>query len=141
MFYLIYISTAVELMKQEDLRSILADSRRNNLRDEITGILLYSEGIFMQAMEGKEDLVMALYRKIEQDTRHKNMIMLISDEIKERIFPEWSMAFLPLEQTKMDELKGYIDPLKKELFKGNSSTPAIAVLRTFAESNNLIFNS
>ena len=128
-------------MKQENLLSILADSRRNNLSNEITGILLYSEGVFMQALEGKEDLVMELYKKIEQDPRHKNMIMLISDDIKERTFPEWSMAFLPLDQIKMDELKGYIDPLKKELFKGNSAIPAISILRTFAESNNLIFNN
>jgi hypothetical protein len=141
MFYLIYISTAVELMKQDDLLSILDDSRRNNLRDEITGVLLYSEGIFMQALEGDEELVMALYKKIEKDQMHKNMIMLISGETEQRAFPDWSMAFITLDHSQMDEIKGYINPFNKDLFKGDASTPAISILKTFAESNHLAISN
>jgi len=139
MYYLIYISTAIELMGQQELSEILNKSRNNNAEHNITGILLYSEGIFLQALEGAESAVNEVYSKIEQDKRHKNLIILITGEADDRMFPEWSMAFTTIDPVKLELLEGYINPQKKELFKGNESTSAISILKTFADSNNLTF--
>jgi hypothetical protein len=139
MYYLIYISTAIKLMNQQELCEILTVSRKNNVQNDITGILLYSEGIFLQALEGSKSSVNEVYSKIEKDQRHKNLIMLITGESDNRMFPNWSMAFIAIEPTKMAEIEGYINPLKKQLFKGKATTSAMSILKTFADSNNLSF--
>jgi hypothetical protein len=139
MYYLIYISTAIKLMNQQELCEILTVSRKNNIQNDITGILLYSEGIFLQALEGSKSSVNEVYSKIEKDKRHKNLIILITGESDNRMFPNWSMAFIPIEPTKMAEIEGYINPLKKQLFKGKATTSAMSILKTFADSNNLSF--
>jgi hypothetical protein len=139
MYYLIYISTAIKLMNQQELCEILTVSRKNNVQNDITGILLYSEGIFLQALEGSKSSVNEVYSKIEKDKRHKNLIILITGESDNRMFPNWSMAFIPIEPTKMAEIEGYINPLKKQLFKGKATTSAMSILKTFADSNNLSF--
>ena len=139
MYYLIYISTAVNLMDQQELSEILTDSRSNNAEHNITGILLYSEGIFLQALEGTESAVQEVYSNIEKDKRHKNLIILITGEEDNRMFPEWSMAFTTIDPVKLELLEGYINPQKKELFKGDAATSAISILKTFADSNHLTF--
>jgi len=50
MNYLIYFSSAVELMNQDQLLEILKVSRKNNAANHITGRLLYGEGSFVQVM-------------------------------------------------------------------------------------------
>jgi len=141
MYYLIYISTAVNLMDQQELSEILTDSRSNNAEHNITGILLYSEGIFLQALEGTESAVQEVYGNIEKDKRHKNLIILITGEEDNRMFPEWSMAFTTIDPVKLELLEGYINPQKKELFKGDAATSAISILKTFADSNQLTFTN
>ncbi|WP_461453275.1 BLUF domain-containing protein [Mucilaginibacter sp.] len=140
MYYLIYISTAVNLMSQQELADILVKSRANNTANNVTGILLYAQGTFIQALEGDEEIVTKTYNKIEKDDRHKNQITIITGTSKERVFADWSMAFISLDPKKMNELEGYINPLKKELFKGTDTNPAITVMKTFAENNNLTYN-
>ena len=56
MFYLIYVSSAIKLMHDDELLLLLEKARENNSRLGITGMLLYKEGNFMQMLEGgKED--------------------------------------------------------------------------------------
>lgn len=140
MYYLIYISTALNLMDQQELTDLLTQSREKNSHNNITGALLYSQGTFIQALEGDEETVNEIYTTILQDSRHKNIITVISGELKERVFPDWSMAFIALDPDKMTELEGYINPLKTQLFKGGYNNPAITVMKTFAENNNLNFS-
>jgi len=140
MYYLIYISTAVKLMSQDDLADILTKSRANNIAKKVTGILLYSQGTFIQALEGDEEAVMETYHKIEKDGNHKNLVIIITGTSKQRVFADWSMAFISVDPNKMDELEGYINPLKQELFEGNETNPAITIMKTFADNNNLTYN-
>ena len=140
MYYLIYISTAVNLTSQKELADILVKSRTNNTANNITGILLYSQGTFIQALEGDAEIVTETYNKIEKDNRHKNLITLITGTSNQRVFADWSMAYISVDPDKMNELEGYINPLKKELFKGSDSNPAINIMKTFADNNNLTYN-
>ena len=66
MNYLIYISTAVKLMTDAELISILADSRDNNKLKNITGMLLYGDGTFIQVLEGGKKDITDTYHKIEK---------------------------------------------------------------------------
>ncbi len=101
MFYLIYVSSAAKLMSAEELLVILRCARDNNKKSNITGILLYQDGTFMQMLEGKEQAVMEMYKKIRNDSRHKGLIRTLTGNIKERNFEDWSMGFC-----NMDEAEG-----------------------------------
>jgi hypothetical protein len=136
MYYLIYVSTAVNLMDTQELTEILNVSRKNNLDHNITGMLLYAEGTFIQVLEGAEEDVKLTYHNITKDDRHKNLIKLVSAPLEKRAFPEWSMGFAAIDKETLNELKGYISP-DDIFFEDSASEPAISIMKTFVENNNL----
>jgi len=140
MYYLIYISTAVKLMNTQELTEILTISRKKNLENNITGMLLYAEGTFIQVLEGTEQDVLSIYRTITMDLRHKNLIKLVSAPLAKRAFPEWSMGFAVIDASKMAELQGYIHP-DDIFFEDSVTDPAINIMKTFVETNNLASSS
>lgn len=88
---LFYVSNNISAANQ--IESILLKSRTNNIQAQITGVLLYRGGLFLQLLEGEKEAVEALYKKIEKDPRHGNVIQLFSVANNERLFKDWSMAF------------------------------------------------
>lgn len=89
---LLYASRALPAVDHEELVAILRKSKANNPKVGITGVLCFSEGIFMQALEGGRNAVSALYNRIANDTRHKDVVLLSYEEIAERRFAGWSMG-------------------------------------------------
>jgi hypothetical protein len=88
----VYVSTATPGTAPVDPAAILATSRRNNRRDDITG-LLYSDGSrFLQVLEGPAEKVEAAFARIRQDKRHRAVVILSSREIVAREFGAWDMA-------------------------------------------------
>jgi hypothetical protein len=73
------------------LNSILTSARHYNTRDDITGALICREDVYLQMLEGPEDLVEAAYARIAGDTRHLEINRLFSQPISERMFPDWAM--------------------------------------------------
>ena len=57
-FYLVYVSSAVRLFATAELLKILGKFRRNNQLLGISGLLLYKDGNFIQALEGTEETVL-----------------------------------------------------------------------------------
>lgn len=76
---------------------ILMQSRRNNPRKKIGGVLYYGDGCFFQCLEGQSDVVNELVAKIMQDERHSNVQILKVSPITQRQFNNWSMKYIPLE--------------------------------------------
>lgn len=93
MFHLIYCSTAVQLFSEEALHALLAQSRERNASEDITGLLLYHNGGFVQVLEGEETTVRNVFSSILRDERHHSLITVIEEPISERAFPNWRMAF------------------------------------------------
>jgi hypothetical protein len=87
-----YASRAVPAVDQEELVAILKKSKVNNPRVGVTGVLCFSEGIFMQVLEGGRTAVNQLYNRIAADVRHSDVVLLHYDEIAERRFAGWSMG-------------------------------------------------
>lgn len=96
-YQLIYSSSAASLFGQDDLGGILTASRRNNAAADVTGALLYGSGNFMQILEGPNDRVAEVYRRIETDPRHHNATVFLNDPVGERLFPDCPMAYYHLE--------------------------------------------
>jgi hypothetical protein len=99
MFYLIYVSSAVRLMDNVELLKLHQISQKNNKNSEITGMLLYQEGNFMQIIEGEEEHVLELFIKISTDKRHKDIYKIMSGPINKRNFDNWSMGFCNMNDT------------------------------------------
>lgn len=90
---LVYASAATRPIDSEELEAILRTARQKNKPAQITGMLLYHEGSFLQALEGDEALVEALYERIEGDDRHTDAIVLFRGKVEGRSFEHWSMGF------------------------------------------------
>lgn len=99
MISVLYMSTAKLPFTEQELSELLTKSRRNNERAGVTGMLLYKDLNFMQAVEGPEAAVDGLLQKIGQDPRHCGMVTLLREPIEERAFAEWSMGFVDLDRT------------------------------------------
>ncbi len=89
---LVYASRAVAAVDQEELVAILRKSKANNPKQGITGVLCFSEGIFLQVLEGGRSAVNQLYNRIAADSRHTQVELMSYREIGERRFAGWSMG-------------------------------------------------
>ena len=89
---LLYASRAVPAVDHEELLAILKKSKTNNPKVGVTGVLCFSQGIFMQVLEGGRDAVSLLYNRIANDARHGEVVLLSYEEIAERRFAGWSMG-------------------------------------------------
>jgi hypothetical protein len=89
---LMYASRAVGGTDAEMLASIVKQSKANNGTTGITGLLCFSDGIFLQVLEGGRSAVSALYNRIATDPRHADVVLLSYAEITERRFSGWSMG-------------------------------------------------
>lgn len=89
---LMYASRATDAVDHEALLGILRQSKAGNANLGITGVLCFSEGIFLQVLEGGRMQVNALYNRIAADKRHRDVVLLTYEEIGERSFAGWSMG-------------------------------------------------
>ena len=77
-----------------EIESILTAARRNNPTVSVTGALLFNRGLFAQVLEGPCPSVETLFEKILRDQRHGDIQVLAFSSVPERLFSNWSMAFL-----------------------------------------------
>lgn len=89
MFQLTYISTVAT---PSSTVAILMESRRNNLRDDITGLLFCDGRRFLQVLEGGAEVVERAFKRISADSRHRAPVVLSRREIADREFGPWAMA-------------------------------------------------
>ncbi|RZK79560.1 MAG: BLUF domain-containing protein [Pedobacter sp.] len=137
MKYLIYISTASKIMVEDDLKEILNISQQNNKKNNLTGMLLYGEGSFVQLLEGDADQLDETYNTILTDERHKNVFKLDEGDIEARFFPDWTMGFKVISGQDMSEFEGYADTASVKQWDGKGYHPVLEILKNFADINNL----
>ena len=88
----LYASRPSSPLSTQQLDLILEQSRRNNPRAGVTGILCYTKDVFIQVLEGGRDEVCELFNGIVRDNRHLNIRVLVYEEILERRFSNWTMG-------------------------------------------------
>jgi hypothetical protein len=101
--HLLYISDASHPMSQEELEAIRDKSIRNNIHLDVTGVLFYSAGHFVQLLEGDMGTIHRLFEQIATDPRHHNVKLLVLRPAEKRIFEQWDMGLLDLD----DQSKAY----------------------------------
>ncbi len=132
---LIYASSATRKMHDQDLLAILAASHKNNARLDVTGMLLYRGGNFLQVLEGSEKAVDDIFNVIKQDPRHHQVTLLLKRPVPKRQFERWEMGFSNLDKIDTSNLPGYTpylnEPFNSKRFQEVSF--AYAFLNMFKE--------
>ena len=73
------------------LTDIVGVAKRKNPEFDITGVLFYLEGKFLQVIEGPKEHIAQLMQNISADPRHKNVNVLIDTPVEMRGFQQWNM--------------------------------------------------
>lgn len=75
------------------VEAIRVKAAKVNAQCEISGVLLYNEDSheLIQALEGQEGKVLALFDKIKADSRHTDVKVQVQETICDRSFAAWGM--------------------------------------------------
>ena len=88
----LYASRMPKAQSAATLRAILEESRKNNAKNGITGVLVATSDCFIQVLEGGRAEVCETYNQIAADKRHTDVTILSFTEITHRSFESWSMG-------------------------------------------------
>ncbi|TDN94949.1 FAD-dependent sensor of blue light [Salegentibacter sp. 24] len=101
-----YVSTVNPALSESEIQEALDFSKNWNNDNNITGILLYSQGNFFQVLEGEEELLKELFARIKADQRHHNIITIFQKSIPSVTFDGYQTDFISLDdrynETKFD---------------------------------------
>jgi len=134
--HLVYVSKASEPMSDEDLAALLEQARTRNARNDVTGMLLYKDGRFIQLLEGHEEHVQKIFDSIQRDERHYDVQLLWFRYVQYREFPDWTMGFQNVDQLDPATLEGYTPFLDRDIRYENfleNSTDVHAMLLAFRD--------
>jgi hypothetical protein len=131
----VYVSASPRLLQEEEILEILRVAREKNEKLDITGMLLYREGNFLQVLEGPASAVDSLLATIKRDPRHNGFILMSRKKIDERQFGEWSMAFRNMSKgsTTEDGYNAFLEPGFEDDEVGEQSQLVFRLLRRFRE--------
>lgn len=137
LFSLTYVSASTNLLNENQLKDLLYVCKDKNRLIDVTGMLLYRNGYFIQVLEGEKDIVETLYAKIKNDPRHMNALVVSREVITNRNFNAWSMGFSDIERMNLNDLRkldGFTEylsqPFSIESFRDNP-TRAVRLLEMF----------
>jgi len=129
---LCYVSSSTPNLKSEDLEQLFSRTKRNNLKSNISGILIFNSGNFLQIMEGEQKNISKLYKKISKDKKHTNLIKLIEMPLSERLFADYETGFSIIkDRKKANQLEDYLSWLKTAEIK--SIDHIITIIEKFIE--------
>jgi hypothetical protein len=106
---LIYASRSTESFHEHEIPDLLQQVRIANAKQQITGMLLYIGGSFLQVLEGPPELVDAVFSKLFADKRHTQLRLIAREPLPERAFEGWTMMHKTLDPVEADELIGETD--------------------------------
>lgn len=140
MRYIVYVSQAAKAFSTDDLARLLTHSRERNSADGITGLLVYryntdfKRGNFLQVLEGTEDALEDVWRRISGDPRHHTIIVLDEGESETRMFGDWSMGFRNVDESDLAKFAGFSELGSDEFWKNakkQALPDALSTLQSF----------
>ena len=121
MLAIVYMSRAKQPFNGKDLLELLNKARINNARLQISGLLLYKDGEFMQVLEGDDEAVNAKMAQIARDPRHTDVTIIVNEHVETRRFAHYAMGFVHIDSVRPDrrELVGpwLAEPLFSERYR------------------------
>lgn len=93
-FAISYVSTAVRDLQENEVDEILEETQIRNNKHGVNGLLIYSDGNFFEVLEGEKINIKGLFKIIEEDERHKNIIMIFEKEVNQPILKDKDSNFI-----------------------------------------------
>lgn len=130
-----YVSSATEKLDKEKVKNLLKKVEESNNRNNVKGILLYSDGNFFHVMEGEKSYILELFSEIENDKRHTNIIQIVGKDMETTAFDGF-VTDIVTEENKYDSeaFKDYLEPL--EGMEPKTQAVAKRMLEVFIETSN-----
>ena len=82
----------------QQIDAIVSAAAHANERNGLSGALIASNGVFIQALEGPLPALEAAFEKICSDLRHSRVRLVEFAAAEERVFPEWRMVRVEQEE-------------------------------------------
>jgi len=98
LYFLIYVSSTLQTLDPAAQQEMLLPMQQFNRRNGISGCLIHQDGEFMQLLEGKKEVVLALRDRIASDPRHTDFRVVAEGPLHQRVFSDWGMALWNLDQ-------------------------------------------
>ncbi|MBI9059275.1 MAG: BLUF domain-containing protein [Labilibaculum sp.] len=124
LIHIVYLSVSKQELSEKELADFLSVIRAKNKKLQVSGLLLYNEGMFIQVVEGEKKTVQNLFQNVKNDSRHSNIVKLLEEDIAKRSFPDWSMGFKIISNKETENIPGFSDLLKEEI--ASEPMPGIA---------------
>lgn len=105
---IIYISEATANLSDSALFTLQQQARAEHQRAQLTGLLLYREGRFLQILEGPEAPLREFFNRVAVDPRHGKLEMLADGPKARPDFEHWYMSFACAIPQRCAQLPGYL---------------------------------
>ena len=131
----VYMSTAVGVLRADELDRIYLRAKSANFGAGITGLMLFYEGVFLQVLEGPQAGVVSLLEKIRRDRRHSNLVVLESRPVAERSFTQSAMHFIAARNLSAGEKQAFSELRQAVAARAGAVLPNLCLadfLATFA---------
>jgi hypothetical protein len=113
----IYVSVTPSTLSEHDTVQFLTKARKVNRKNDVSGMMLYTDGRLLLLLEGQAASVDLACSTIFSDREYQ---MLLREPIAEREFPEWTLGFETVESAEAGRLLG-----KPLLFDSAARVPGI----------------
>ncbi len=112
-YAIVYLSTASEDLEEEVIENILKSSKTWNNQNDITGLLLFSEGSFFQIIEGEKNTISELFENIKEDDRHHNIMQIFGKDIHKDAYDGYDSDFISnYAEYDPEKFQHYLDQIK-----------------------------
>lgn len=89
---LLYISQIVGVVSDVDIQVIIGAAQIKNRRQDVTGMLAWSECNFVQLLEGRRQAIDSLMKSVVKDARHTQVRTILDEQIVRRQFARFDMG-------------------------------------------------
>jgi hypothetical protein len=101
-----YLSAATTECDEAALAAILESASKANAERQVTGLLVYADGVFFQILEGPRDCVEAAMQIVRRDPRHHSIRIVHDEAIAARDFEHWHMGYATGDGATLQRLHG-----------------------------------
>jgi hypothetical protein len=128
MLQIVYTSTASHEFSAADIERLLAGARARNKAIGVTGMLLFHDGTFLQALEGEQRAVNEVFASIQSDARHRHIAVLHRGPgYEQRVFGDWPLGFADFGGA-ADLLRGFMSLNERARIEDLDRARAMALL-------------
>ena len=136
--FILYVSQATDALDQSAQIALREKAILNAHIKDITGVLVYRKGFFMQYIEGQEQAVHELFSKLRGNDRHFNVRILSQGAVEARLFFDWTIRRV-LGENPRPSSQSLIDLFETVLSSKQTSVNEVnAVLKRFWKNSEVL---